>query len=93
MDTIQIPLYIVVYVVLPTVIGLVTFVGRNILTRIAKLEDQMHSTLSEIETRQIISDKYDPIIQDIKEIKELQVRQDLKLDKIVEMVIQSLKDK
>lgn len=88
-STFEIPSYIFIYIILPFVVGLISFAIKNVLNRIAILEEKIQMTTTETEVRQLISDKYEPLLQDIKEIKESQFKQSEKLDKLVEMILKS----
>jgi hypothetical protein len=63
---------IIIYVISPLIISIVTFTLKSIYERLARLEEKMQSKPSDLEVRQLLSDKYDPLALDIKEIKEMQ---------------------
>lgn len=42
--------------------------------RLRQIEVEMQNKTSEAQVRQIVSDKYDPLSQDIREIKETQTK-------------------
>ena len=76
---------IVIYAFLPSVITMGSFIVRSFVKRLDELEDKMQRSTTEPQVRQLINDRYDPLAQDIREIKE-------KLDKLFDMQLQQLRD-
>ena len=58
------------YAVVPLVLGAVGFIMRNIHVRLDRLEEVITQKLDQKDVRQIISDKIDPIRDDIKDLKD-----------------------
>lgn len=50
--------------------GIILAVGAMFTKRIEKLEEQVHKNITEDSVRQIISDKVDPLKEDLSEIKD-----------------------
>lgn len=71
----------ITYVLVPTVFAVVGFIARNFHVRLSSLETQIVRKLDQSEVRQIVSDKIDPIREDIHEIKE-------DLTKLIDLMIQ-----
>lgn len=61
---------LITYVAIPVIGSLIAFVGRSIMIRLDVLEDQMQTKVNEQTVRTILSDKMDPLKEDIHEIKE-----------------------
>jgi hypothetical protein len=59
----------VLSIVLPIIIGMVTYFVRGIMSRIEKLETAVDSAMTEHQMRQILSDKIDPVKEDVTDIK------------------------
>lgn len=72
------------YIILPLVTASGSHIINGLFRRIAVLEDKMQHTTSEPQVRQLIQDKYDPLAQDIRDIKE-------KLDKLFDLYLQDNK--
>jgi hypothetical protein len=72
---------LLMYLILPVVLTLVTYIARNLLGRLEAVEEKMSHATTEPQVRQLISDRYDPLAQDIREIKENQ-------QKLFELVMQ-----
>lgn len=66
---------ILIYIILPSLIGMASYIIRGLINRISMLEDKMLHTMTEIQTRQLLSDKYDPLAEDIRDIKDMQRKQ------------------
>ena len=62
-------LILLIYVVIPLSLGLGTYLVKSQISRIDKLEDRLNNVLTEMECRQIISDKLEPIRVEVTEIK------------------------
>lgn len=62
------------------------FLIRSVLGRISILESRIQDSMSEVKVRQLIQDKYDPIQEDIHEIKD-------KLNKIFDLYVKTLNSK
>lgn len=62
------------------VFGLFAYFVRVQMQRLDTLEQQIITKMTEEETRQILSDKVDPIKEDMAEIK-------LKVDKVIDLLI------
>lgn len=60
----------ILYIILPVLASLMAYLMRSVMARIETLEHQIQSKLNEPAVRMIISDKVDPIREDIHEIKE-----------------------
>lgn len=65
---------VVIYVGAPLLVSLATWSLKGILERIRNLEFEMQRKTSETQVRQLVSDKYDPLASDIREIKETQAK-------------------
>lgn len=63
---------IIMYIVFTIGIPVGAYFTRSLIQRIAVLEENMQHTITEPQVRQFFQDKYDPIREDIKEIKEMQ---------------------
>lgn len=68
----HVPLNILLYVVLPPVLGTLGYIARTLMQRINELETKMVEKVTEAEVRQLISDKTSPIQEDLSEIKAVQ---------------------
>lgn len=84
MSNLPMYLYLLVYLGIPVLTSLIGYIIKGVLTRLDVLEDKMQHTITEPQVRQIMSDKNDPLKQDIIEIKEMQ-------QKLLEMFISLLK--
>lgn len=62
---------ILLWILLPVVGTLITIIGRGIMARVEILEQRMLTRVSEENVRTIVSDKLDPLKDDIVEIKEV----------------------
>jgi hypothetical protein len=76
---------VLIYAGFPILVSMGTFLVRNLLQRIDSLEEKMSHTTTESQVRQLVLDKFEPLAQDIKDIKEMQ-------QKCLDMNIQALKD-
>jgi septation ring formation regulator EzrA len=76
MDLVQVFLYII----LPLLSGLGSFLLKNMYDRIDMLEKRLRDTMTEQEVRQLLGDKIDPVQDNIKEIKE-------KIDKLYDFMM------
>lgn len=56
-------------VAIPIMSGIAYHLVQNIMTRLNLLENKMKDVIAEPQVRQLISDKLDPIREDLKEIK------------------------
>ena len=54
--------------------GMGAFVMKNIFNRLEVLEDKMNKTVTEQDVRTILSDKIDPLKEDVHEIKQAIVK-------------------
>jgi len=61
---------IIMYCLVAVLTGAVGFIFSKIEARLTSLENRMLNTITEKETRQILSDKIDPLKEDMKEIKD-----------------------
>lgn len=68
------------YVILPLVSGLGSFLLKTMHDRIDMLEKRMQDRMTEQEVRQLLGDKIDPVQENIKEMKE-------KMDKIYDLLM------
>lgn len=72
---------ILIYAALPVLIGLGTYIVKTlILTRLDTIEDMLPSKLNETQVRQLLTDRIEPIREDIHDLKE-------KLDNIYDLLI------
>jgi hypothetical protein len=71
---------VLIYALIPIVLGSGSYFIRNILMRISELERQIPIRVTDSQVRQLLTDKLDPLQSDITELKE-------KLDKIVDILI------
>lgn len=90
-DVITIHLSVVLTIAIPIVLGLITYFYKTVISRINQLEERMQTTTTEPQVRQLINDRYDPLAQDIRDIKEYQEKLDVKLDKLFEIYVNSIK--
>lgn len=74
----------VTLIALPLMSGLAYHVVHNIMARIDTLEEKMKDVIAEPAIRQLISDKLDPIRDDLKEIK-------ARLEKILDLYVEDAK--
>jgi len=66
---------LITYVGFPLIGGLIVFVFKNImLDKINDLEVRMREAVTEHQVRQLITDRYQPLENDLKEIKENQIK-------------------
>jgi hypothetical protein len=77
MDWIQVGL---VYIAIPILIGLGRFLMQSLLNRLSILEHQIDIKVDEPRVRQLLSDKIDPLQEDIAELK-------VRLDKIIDLLL------
>lgn len=75
-----------IYFGIPIAMSLLTYIIRGLLHRLNTLEERMQHTTTEPQVRQLLSDKYDPLAQDIHEIKEMQ-------QKLFDLYVKSLEKK
>lgn len=75
---------LIIYLGFPAILGMGTFIFRSIFKRLENLENKMSQTTNEPQVRQLIKDKYDPLSQDIREIKEMQ-------QKLLDLIIKNPK--
>ena len=61
---------ILIYTALPLAIAIGRYIMKSYADRIDVLEREVSSKLDELEVRQLMSDKVDPINQNIQEIKQ-----------------------
>lgn len=82
------PIIVALYFVIPLVMSVGAFLMKSLwenqVQRIDSLETRMQHTTTDAEVRQLVSDRYDPLVQDIKEIKDMQ-------QKCMDLIIQSLR--
>lgn len=71
---------ILMTIALPGLLGLGGYMAQTVLSRITKLERELPQKVTEDDVRQIVSDKIDPIREDIHELK-------IKIDRIFELLI------
>ena len=71
---------IVVYSSASLILTMGTFIIRNVLLRIDSLEERMREAVTEQQVRQVLQDRYEPVLEDIKEIKE-------KLNKLFDLYV------
>lgn len=57
-------------VVLPLFAGIIAYFVRNIMSRIEKLEQSLDTAVTEQQVRQILTDKIDPVKEDMSDIKD-----------------------
>lgn len=62
---------VVIYVLLPAVVGICSWVLRQLMQRIEKLEVKLEKKPDQQEVRMLIEDKLDPIRKDLAEMNEL----------------------
>lgn len=72
---------LLVYAAIPGVIGIISYMMKSILNRLDQIEKTLPNKLEEPEVRQLLSDKIDPLSNDIQ-------RFEVKLDKIMDILIQ-----
>lgn len=73
-----------VYLVVTIVLSVATYFIKHLLVRLSTLEAQMQTKIDDVEARQLIQDKTEPVNANIAEIKE-------KLDKLFDLYIANLK--
>lgn len=71
---------LVACVLIPTLLGIVKYLMKTHTDRIETLEKLMPMKMTEVEVRQILSDKLDPLKDSIEDCKE-------RLDKILDMLL------
>ncbi len=71
---------ILIYGVLPIIIGIGSWVMRSMIQRLEEVERKVSIKTDENYVRQLLTDKIDPIREDIHELK-------AKLDKIVDILL------
>ena len=71
---------VILYAILPVLITLVSYIVRGIMQRLERLESGLTDKISEQEVRQILTDKLEPVTDDLKEIKD-------KVDKVIDHLI------
>ncbi len=76
--------YVLGYIILPLIASFGSYLFKGLFDRLKSLEVKMQDTVSEPKTRQLINDRYDPLAQDIRDIKE-------KLDKLFDLYIHNPK--
>lgn len=76
---------ILLYLIPPALLTMATYIARGFLVRIQLLEDKMNHTITENQVQQLLHYKYDPLAEDIREIKEMQ-------KKLFDMVVQSIRE-
>lgn len=69
-----------VYGALPSILGFGAFLVKSLLNRISVLENVVSDKISEPRVRELLSDKVDPIREDIQEIKD-------QLNKITDLLL------
>lgn len=72
---------LLIYAIIPGVIGIISYMIKSILTRLDAVEKLLPHKLEEAEVRQLLADKIDPLSNDIQ-------RFEIKLDKIMDILIQ-----
>ena len=77
MDWIQVGL---VYIAIPIIIGIGRWLMQSLLNRLNVLEHQIDTKIDEPKVRQLLTDKIDPIQEDIAELK-------VRLDKIIDLLL------
>lgn len=82
---------VLTYAALPLILTMGSFIVKSLFNRLDSLESKMASTTTEAQVRQIVSDRYDPLAQDIRDIKEYQEKLDSKLDKLFDLYINTHK--
>lgn len=68
----DISLTVLIYVAIPLISGVVGMFIRSILSDITMLKEAIRSATTEMEVRQLISDKLSPMQQNIEDIKTMQ---------------------
>jgi hypothetical protein len=71
---------LLVYALIPTILGMIKYFMKSHTDRLDTLEKQMAMKLTELEVRQILSDKLDPLKDSIEDCKD-------RLDKILDMLL------
>lgn len=71
---------LLVYALIPTILGIIKYFMKSHTDRLDALEKQMPLKLTELEVRQILSDKLDPLKDSIEDCKD-------RLDKILDMLL------
>lgn len=61
---------LILYILIPMITALIAVIGRGIMQRLSSLEERMLTRISEESVRIIVSDKLDPLKEDITEIKD-----------------------
>lgn len=73
---------LVIYTLVPSVIGLGTYLMKALLNRLNELEKAMSSKLEEEEVRQLLADKIDPIKEGLSKVE-------VKLDRIMDLLLRN----
>jgi hypothetical protein len=68
------------YLGVPAILGIGGWAMKTVSSRLSALEDEMVERTTDKQVRQIVSDKIDPLREDIHELK-------AKLDKIVDLLL------
>lgn len=71
---------VLIYVILPVVLGIGTFIMKSVFSRLDVLEKDIHNKVEEEKVRQLLADKIDPVREDIQELKN-------KLDRLMDFLI------
>lgn len=71
---------LLLYGIIPSIIGGSTYFMKSLLVRISNLESTMPTKLDEKEVRQLLSDKLDPVREDLRKLEG-------KLDKITDILL------
>ncbi len=70
----------ILYSSVPVLVGVLGYLGKSYMNKISKIEEELDTKLSEQQTRQILSDRLDPIKESVEEVKE-------KLDKLYDLLL------
>lgn len=76
----DIPRLLLIYGALPSILGFGAFLVKSLLNRLDLVETLVDSKVNELRVRELLSDKVDPIREDIQELK-------VKLDKITDLLM------
>ncbi len=68
------------YAIIPIILGIGTFIMKSIHMRLDEIEKVLPSKLNRGDVRQIVSDKIDPIHEDLKDLKD-------QVDKVIDLLI------
>lgn len=77
----EITIPILVYVLLPTIVGAGAYFMKSFLDRVHTLEIKVQDKINETECRQLLSDKLDPLVNEIKDLK-------IQVTKIIDLLIE-----